>query len=92
MKRFMLCCLVPPAVACRVPCQTTCAAPISVIWLAAIAAIVLGLLGGPAKHGTVETSGWQTILLGAALWVISAVWAYRSTRESDPSKCAPPTA
>jgi len=87
MKTLVLCCLVPPVVACRVPCQTACAAPISVIWLAAVSAIVLGLLGGMSTHGS---TSWQPIVLGAVLWVISSVWAYRSTRDADAAKCAPP--
>ncbi len=87
MKKFVLCCLVPPAVACRVPCQATCAAPISVVWLAAVSAIILGIFGGPTEHGN---TGWQTMLLGAVLWLVASVWAYRSTGDSDPTKCAPP--
>jgi hypothetical protein len=85
MKKFVLCCLLPPAVACRVPCYTTCAAPISVVWLAAVCAIVLGLFGGPTNQGS---TSWQTIALGGVLWLASSIWAYRTTR--DPEKCAPP--
>jgi hypothetical protein len=84
MKKAMLCCLAPPAVACRVPCQTACAAPISVIWLAAVSAIVLGIFGGLAGH---QTTSWQTIALGAALWLVSSVWAYLST---NGTRCEPP--
>ncbi|MCU7960272.1 MAG: hypothetical protein KZQ58_09800 [gamma proteobacterium symbiont of Bathyaustriella thionipta] len=74
----------PPLIVCRLACHTSCASPVSVIWLAAVAALILGLLGGPALHGGL---GWGSLSVASALWVIAALWAWCATRSFKEDSC-----
>ncbi|NOY67517.1 MAG: hypothetical protein GXP13_08960 [Gammaproteobacteria bacterium] len=72
MKRILLSLVIPPFSVCRYGCAGCCAAPIGVFWVAGIASLVYGYLGGPLN---LEGISWNTIGLGALLWGIASVWA-----------------
>ncbi len=84
MKATLLTLITPPLAACRYGCAGCCAAPIGVFWLAGIVSILYGAVWG----GPVEGTGWQTVLLGVALWGLAAIWAMLTIRGADEDKCA----
>lgn len=83
--RLLTTLLIPPLGVCRYGCARCCAAPIGVFWISGIGAIIYGVLGGPAGLATVS---WATVLLGIALWAVSAVWAMTVIKNTDDPKCA----
>jgi hypothetical protein len=73
MTRWISVALCPPCAIVDCGCAAGCNAPIGVLYAAGVFALVYGLFfGGPMG---VEGIGWGTVLLGAALWAISAAWA-----------------
>lgn len=84
MKRALTIALFPPVAACKYGCAGCCAAPIAVFWLAGIAAMIYGLLGGPAN---LMGPSWNTAALGLLLWLIAAVWSAVSIRGADEETC-----
>ena len=84
MQRTLLSLLTPPFAVCKYGCAGCCAAPIAVFWITGIVAIVYGLLGGPTN---LLGPSLNTMLLGAALWGIAAVWAMITIRGADDDRC-----
>jgi hypothetical protein len=72
MTRVTLSLLAPPLAVCQFGCATCCAAPIGVFWLAGMAGLIYGGLGGPLRSGTVA---WWVVGLGVMLWAVASVWA-----------------
>ena len=85
MIRALLALLTPPVAVCKYGCAGCCAAPITVFWLAGIAGIIYGIVGGPAN---LMGTSWNTVLLGFGLWGIAAVWTAVAIRGADDDKCA----
>ncbi|MEE9493085.1 MAG: hypothetical protein V3W04_06875 [Gammaproteobacteria bacterium] len=84
MKRILITLFAPPVSVCKFGCAGCCAAPISVFWLAGLASLVYGLLGGPTNMMGIS---WTTIWLGLALWSIAAIWAAVAIHNTDLSGC-----
>ncbi len=72
MTRVSLSLLAPPLAVSRYSCASCCAAPIGVFWVAGIASLVYGGLGGPLRSGSV---GWSVVGLGIVLWIAATAWA-----------------
>jgi hypothetical protein len=72
MTRVSLSLLAPPLAVSRYSCASCCAAPIGVFWLAGLASLVYGGLGGPLRSGSV---GWSVVGLGILLWIAATAWA-----------------
>jgi Na+/H+ antiporter NhaA len=73
MNRWLTVPLCPPCAVVDCGCAAHCNAPIGVLYATGIFAIVYGLFfGGPLGTGGVS---WGTVLLGLALWGVSAAWA-----------------
>lgn len=87
MSRWLTVALCPPCSVLDCGCAAGCSAPIGVFYATGIFAIVYGLFfGGPLG---VQGISWGTVLLGAALWGISAAWtALVMTRYGE--QCAAP--
>ena len=72
MTRVTLSLLAPPLAVARYGCASCCAAPIGVFWIAGIASLVYGGLGGPLRSGSVA---WSVVGLGVVLWIAASAWA-----------------
>jgi hypothetical protein len=73
MNRWLTIALYPPCALVDCRCAAHCHAPIGVLYVTGIFAIVYGLFfGGPLGS---EGISWGTVLLGSALWGVSAIWA-----------------
>jgi len=84
MNRYVLSLLLPPIAVCRYGCAGCCAAPITVFWLAGLASLAYGYLGGPLElNGT----SWYTVGLGALLWSIAALWAMITVHNVNSDLC-----
>jgi len=68
MKPTTVAMLMPPVAVLQYGHANTTAAPIAVFWLFGLLSVCYGMLGG-------ILGGWIELLLGAALWIISGVWA-----------------
>lgn len=86
--RILLSILVPPLGACRYGCAGCCTAPIGLFWMTAIVALVYGYLGGPLD---LETVSWNTIGLGALLWLIAGTWAVVTVHSATDETCGKPS-
>lgn len=86
MNRYILSLLVPPIAVCRYGCAGCCAAPIAVFWLAGIASLIYGYLGGPLDLNGVS---WYTLGLGFVLWGIAALWAMVTVHNVNVDQCEP---
>lgn len=84
MNRYLLSLLVPPVAVCRYGCAGCCAAPISVFWLAGIASLLYGYLGGPLELNGVS---WYTLGLGSMLWGIASLWAMITVHNVNTDLC-----
>lgn len=84
MKRILLSLITPPIAVCRYGCAGCCAAPIGVFWIAGIASLVYGYLGGPLNLNGIS---WNTIGLGVLLWSIAAIWAMITLMNVDNDQC-----
>ena len=78
--------LAPPLAVCRYGCASYCAAPIGVFWLAGIVSFIYGFFGGPTGEPGIS---YGTLLFGAILWGIAAIWAENVIRGLDrqPERC-----
>lgn len=85
MKRTLLTLFTPPVAVCKFGCAGCCAAPISVFWLAGMAGILYGLVGGPAN---LMGPSWNTVLFGFGMWGIAVVWAAVAILGANDAKCA----
>jgi hypothetical protein len=72
MTRVTMSLLAPPLAVCRYGCASCCAAPIGVFWVAGLASLVYGGLGGPLRSGSVA---WSVVGLGILLWIVASAWA-----------------
>ncbi|OOG22282.1 hypothetical protein B1C78_15400 [Thioalkalivibrio denitrificans] len=72
MTRATLSLLAPPLAVARYGCASHCAAPIGVFWIAGIASLVYGGLGGPLRSGSVA---WTVVGLGVVLLITACAWA-----------------
>lgn len=84
MKRMALSVLAPPLAVCRYGCAGCCAAPIGVFYLAGLASLVYGALGGPLQLSGISLN---TVLLGLLLWSIASVWAMVTVYTVDEEQC-----
>jgi len=85
MKRILFTLLTPPFAVCQFGCAGCCAAPIAVFWITGIVGIVYGLVGGPTN---LLGPSWNTVLLGATLWIIAVVWASITIQGANDARCA----
>lgn len=73
MNRWLNTALCPPCALVDCGCAAYCHAPIGVLYAGGIFALVYGLLfGGPLGAQGIS---WGTVLVGLALWSISATWS-----------------
>jgi len=84
MNRYILSLLVPPVAVCRYGCAGCCAAPIAVFWLAGLASLTYGYLGGPLELSGVS---WYTMGLGSILWAIASIWAMITIHNVNTELC-----
>lgn len=84
LKAYLTSVVMPPVGACRYGCGSSCAAPVTVFWLFGIVSIVYGFFGGPMGSDGIS---WYTVGLGAAMWVISAVWALLTMSDIGQDRC-----
>ncbi len=84
MNRYILSLLVPPIAVCRYGCAGCCAAPISVFWIAGLASLAYGYLGGPLQLNGIS---WYTMGLGAILWAIASLWALITVHNVNGELC-----
>ncbi len=83
-KAYLTSVMMPPVGACRYGCGSSCAAPVTVFWLFGLVSIVYGFLGGPMGSDGIS---WYTVGLGAAMWLISAVWALLTISDVEQNRC-----
>ena len=88
MRRTALILLAPTVAVSRFGCVSCCAAPITVFWLAGIASIIVGFLGGPVDNES--GISWSTIALGLALWAMASLWAAFSIWGAGQAQCEKP--
>ena len=84
MNRYILSIIVPPVAVCRYGCAGCCAAPIAVFWIAGIASLIYGYLGGPLELTGIS---WYTMSLGALLWAIASIWALITVHNVNAEQC-----
>ena len=72
MTRATLSLLAPPLAVARYGCAGRCAGPIGMVWMAGIASLVYGGLGGPLRSGSVA---WTVVGLGVVLLMTACAWA-----------------
>ena len=84
VKAYLTSVLMPPVGACRYGCGSSCAAPVTVFWLFGLVSVVYGFFGGPMGS---EDVSWYTIALGAAMWLVAAVWALLTITDVEQNRC-----
>ena len=84
MNRYILSIIVPPVAVCRYGCAGCCAAPIAVFWIAGLASLVYGYLGGPLELTGIS---WYTVSLGGILWAIASIWALITVHNVNSDLC-----
>ena len=84
MNRDLMSLLTPPLAVCRFGCAGCCALPIAVFWVAGISSLIYGYFGGPLALDTVS---WNTLGLGAVLWLIATVWAMITLHSVKSTTC-----